>query len=290
MIKTKKRGLGKGLEALIPDMIIDIIEGNKNEEKVEMLPLNKIYNNPDQPRKKFNDKTIDELSKSIKSHGIIQPIIVTKKEDTYIIIAGERRYKAANMIGLKEVPCIVKNYDPRQLLEVSLIENLQREDLNIIEEARAYNHIIKQYNVTQEDLSEALGKSRPYISNCVRLLRLDERIIDFIIEGELTGGHGRAILGIESHENQFQLAQKIIDEGLNVREVEELVKSLSSNNQKIEKKKSSPNKDIFIVEIEENLKSLFGTKVNIVNGAKKGKIEIEYYNDDDLERILGLLK
>ena len=204
-----------------------------------------------------------------------------------MIIAGERRWRAAKGIGLKEVPCIIKHYTGKQLLEVSLIENLQRRDLNVIEEAKAYKYLIDQYNVTQEQISEALGKSRSYIANILRLLRLDERVINYIVEGKISGGHGRAILGIESEENQYKLAQKVISEGLSVRQVEQLVRSLT-NPVKEEKKqiKTEKPKDEFLIEIERNLKTLFGTEVNIIRGAKKGKIEIEYYSEDDLERII----
>lgn len=291
MAKAKKRGLGKGLEALIPDMIsLNIIEEKVHEEKIQILSIDKVYPNPNQPRKNFDKDGIEELANSIKVHGIIQPIIVSEDPKGYMIIAGERRWRAAKSIDLKEVPCIVKHYTGKQLLEVSLIENLQRQDLNVIEEAMAYQYLIKQYNVTQEQLSEALGKSRPYIANILRLLRLDERVIDFIIEGKISGGHGRTILSIESHENQYKLAQKIISEGLSVRQVEDLVKELRNTDKKDNSKNKEKNKDVFLVEIEESLKSLFGTKVNIVKGAKKGKIEIEYYNEDDLERIIGLLR
>lgn len=291
MAKTKKRGLGKGLEALIPDMIsLNIVEEKINDEKIQILSIDKIYPNPNQPRKNFDEGSMEELANSIKAHGIIQPIIVTEDAKGYMIIAGERRWRAAKTIELKEVPCIVKHYNEKQLLEVSLIENLQRQDLNVIEEAKAYEYLINQYKITQEQLSEALGKSRSYLANILRLLRLDKRVIDFIIEGKISGGHGRTILSIESNDNQYELAQKIISEGLSVRQVEELVKELN-NTRKIDNKiDKNKTKDVFLVEIEENLKSLFGTKVNIIKGAKKGKIEIEYYNEDDLERIISLLK
>ena len=291
MTKTKRRGLGKGLEALIPDMIsLNIVEEKINDEKIQILSIDKIYPNPNQPRKNFDEGGIEELANSIKAHGIIQPIIVTEDAKGYMIIAGERRWRAAKSIELKEVPCIVKHYNEKQLLEVSLIENLQRQDLNVIEEAKAYQYLISQYKITQEQLSEALGKSRSYLANIMRLLRLDKRVIDFIIEGKISGGHGRTILSIESNDNQYELAKKIISEGLSVRQVEGLVKELNNTSKKDNKIDKNKTKDVFLAEIEENLKSLFGTKVNIIKGAKKGKIEIEYYNEDDLERIISLLK
>ncbi len=288
MAKPRKRGLGKGLEALIPDMLnLNVVEEKVSEERIQMLPIDKIYPNPNQPRKFFNQENINELASSIKVHGIIQPIVVIKDKENYMIIAGERRIRAAKSIGLKEVPCIVKHYNKKQLLEIALIENLQRQDLNVIEEARAYQYLIDQYNVKQDELSEALGKSRSYISNILRLLRLDKRVSDLIIAGEISGGHGRAILSIKPKDSQYELAKKVIKESLSVRQVEKLVKELNNTENK-EKKVEKP-KDIFVVEIEENLRSLFGTKVNIVKGSKKSKIEIEYYNEDDLDRILNLL-
>ena len=291
MVKGKKRGLGKGLEALIPDMIsFNEIEQDVTTEKIEQISIHKIYPNPNQPRKSFNEESIQELANSIKIHGIIQPLIVSKTAKGYMIIAGERRLRASRLIDLKEVSCIVKNYSEKQLLEVSLIENLQRQDLNVIEEALAYQYLIQQYKVTQEELSEALGKSRSYLANILRLLRLDQRVIDFIIEGKLSGGHGRAILSIEPLDRQYLLAEKIISEGLSVRQVEELVKNLNNAIKENHKKTKNENKDIHVAAIEESLRSIFGTKVNIIKGNKKGKIEIEYYNDEDLDRIIGLLQ
>ncbi|MFW5648096.1 MAG: ParB/RepB/Spo0J family partition protein [Candidatus Alkaliphilus sp. MAG34] len=290
MSKVKKRGLGKGLGALIPDMMsLDIIEEDAGDEKIQMIDVDKIHPNPDQPRKKFDKESMEELSNSIKTHGIIQPIIIVKDSEGYMIIAGERRWRAAKNIDLEEVPCIVKHYTGKQLLEVSLIENLQRKDLNVIEEARAYRYLMDQYNVTQEQLSGALGKSRSYIANILRLLRLDERVINYIIEEKISGGHGRAILGIESKENQHKLAQKVISDSLSVRQVEQLVKNLTTPIEEEKRKEKEKPKDTFLIEIEKNLKSLLGTKVNIIRGARKGKIEIEYYNEEDLERIINLL-
>ncbi len=290
MAKTRKRGLGRGLEALIPDMAsLSIIEENAHDEKIQTIDIDKIYPNPDQPRKNFDEESIKELSNSIKTHGIIQPIIVVEDSEGYMIIAGERRWRAAKDIDLKEIPCIVKHYTGKQLLEVSLIENLQRRDLNVIEEAKAYKYLIDRYGVTQEQLSEALGKSRPYIANILRLLRLDERVIDYIIDEKISGGHGRAILGIESGENQYKLSQKVISEGLSVRQVEQLVKNLTSPIKRNKKQTKEEPKDTFLIEIEKNLRSLLGTEVNIIRGVGKGKIEIEYYSEDDLERIISLL-
>ncbi|MCC5909535.1 MAG: ParB/RepB/Spo0J family partition protein [Clostridiaceae bacterium] len=282
---TKKRGLGKGLEALIPQ--INIVEEEVTGDIVKDIPINKIYPNPHQPRKDFKKEAIESLAQSIKNHGLIQPIIVTEQQDGYMIIAGERRWRASKSIEVKEVSCIVRQHSEQQLIEIALIENIQREDLNVIEEGEAYKYLIDRYKVTQDQLAEAMGKSRPYIANILRLLQLHSDIIDMIKEGRITGGHGRALLSISNPQEQYQIALKVESEKLSVRQVEELVKSLNNSNKK---EKTEKKKEFFIIEIEENLKSLFGTKVNITKGRKKGKIEIEYYNEGDLERILSLLE
>ena len=287
---SNKRGLGKGLQALIPQLsTIDIAEEVAKEDQIRKISINKIYPNKNQPRKIFNNESLVELSESIKRHGLIQPIVVIEKEDGFMIISGERRWRASRLIKLNEIPCIIRQHDERQLMEIALIENIQREDLNVIEEAKAYKYFIDTYNITQEELSEAIGKSRPYISNILRLLNLDEKIIEMIKDGKITAGHGRALLGINDLEKQYEIAQKIESEKLSVRQVEQLVKNLA-NTKKEEKEKKEKTKDILIIEIEENLKRYFGTKVNIIEGRKKGKIEIEYYNDGDLDRILNLLE
>lgn len=287
---SNKRGLGKGLQALIPQLsTIDIAEEVAKEDQIRKISINKIYPNKNQPRKIFNNESLVELSESIKRHGLIQPIVVIEKEDGFMIISGERRWRASRLIKLNEIPCIIRQHDERQLMEIALIENIQREDLNVIEEAKAYKYFIDTYNITQEELSEAIGKSRPYISNILRLLNLDEKIIEMIKNVKITAGHGRTLLGIKDLEKQYEIAQKIESEKLSVRQVEQLVKNLA-NTKKEEKKKNEKTKDILIIEIEENLKRYFGTKVNIIEGRKKGKIEIEYYNDGDLDRILNLLE
>ena len=287
MSNVKKRGLGKGLEALIPEIVTFNVEEDVNE-KIQNIKINKVYPNPNQPRKEFDDESIKELAHSIKLHGFIQPIVVNSRDNGYMIIAGERRWRAAMELRLTEVPCVIRKYNENQIMEIALIENLQREDLNVIEEAIAYKHIIDKYNVTQEQLSEALGKSRPYIANTLRLLQLDKRIIEMVKEGKLTGGHGRALLRISESQKQFEVALKVVEEKLNVRQVEELVAMLLIPQVKNEKKPKI--KDIIIVDIEEGLKKLFGTKVTIINGNKKGKIEIEYYSEEDMERILEMFE
>ncbi|SNS54261.1 chromosome partitioning protein, ParB family [Anaerovirgula multivorans] len=286
---AKKKGLGKGLQALIPQLSrVDIVEEIVTEDSIKNININKIFPNEHQPRKDFNKEALQELAESIKLHGLIQPIVVIKKEDGYMIIAGERRWRAARNAELKEIPCIVKKHNEQQLMEISLIENIQREDLNIMEEAKAYKYIIDTYQVTQDQLGEALGKSRPYIANILRLLQLDNRVIGMIKEGKISAGHGRALLSIDNSDRQYEIAKKVEEEHLNVRQVEELMRNLSNSKKK--EKENKKEKDFMLIKFEEDLKSFFGTKVNITKGRKKGKIEIEYYNDGDLERILSLLE
>ncbi|AKL97364.1 stage 0 sporulation protein J [Clostridium aceticum] len=287
---VKRKGLGKGLQALIPQIdTIQLVEESVQENKVQTISINSIYPNKNQPRKEFNEEALKELAESIERYGLIQPIVVTEREEGFMIIAGERRWRATRIAGLKEIPCIIKKYSEQQLMEVAIIENIQREDLNIIDEGKAYKYLIDKYQVTQDQLAEAVGKSRPYIANILRLLQLDPRIIDMIKEGKLTGGHGRALLSIQDSEKQYEIALKVEAENFNVRQVEELVRAIVEPNKK-NKESASKKKDVVLFEIEENLKSFFGTRVTIVNGKKKGKIEIEYYNEEDLERIISLLE
>lgn len=286
---ARKKGLGKGLQALIPQRdTMQIIEEVVKEDSIKMISIHKIFPNKLQPRKDFNKEALQELSESIKAHGVIQPIVVMEKDNEFMIIAGERRWRAARDAGLKEIPCIVRSFNQQHLMEIALIENIQREDLNILEEAKAYKYIIDTYQVTQDQLGEAIGKSRSYIANILRLLQLDPRVIEMIKEEKITAGHGRALLSIHNKEEQYAFAQKIVEENLNVRQVEELMRRLSENKKKDKKKKKE--KDLMLIKFEEDLKKLFGTKVNITKGRKKGKIEIEYYSDEDLERILDLLE
>ncbi len=286
---TKKRGLGKGLEALIPQINADAEESIIKEGNVQSININKVYPNTNQPRKDFDSNSILDLAQSIKIHGFIQPIIVSQEANGFMIIAGERRWRAAKELQLTEIPCIVKKYDDDKIIEIALVENLQREDLNIIEEALAYKYIIEVYQVTQEGLAEAMGKSRPYIANSLRLLNLDERVIEMIRRGDLSSGHGRVLLRLEDADQQFIVASQIIEHKLNVRQVEELIEPKKNVGKKSEKKNNKKSKDYVLMEIEDNLKKIFGTKVTINKGTKKGKIEIEYYGDEDLERIVELL-
>ena len=292
---SKKFGLGKGLNALIPeDTILGTLDAkveksnNVKENESILIDINLIKNNEDQPRKSFDDEKILELSESIKSNGIIQPLILKKVDDEYIIVAGERRWRAAKSIGLKEVPAIVMNLTEKQVLEISLIENIQREDLNSIEEALAYKKLINDFNLTQEELSKRIGKSRVTITNILRLLNLSEDVQQYIIEGVISEGHGRALLGITDRKVQCELAQSVIDDKLSVRELEVLIRKLKTSPTRA-KSKTSNEINPYYKDVTYKLENHFGTKVNITNKNNKGKIEIEYYSEEDLQRILEII-
>ena len=277
----KKKGLGKGLEALLGDT--NVVESEVGNVIVD-ININEIEPNLEQPRKNFNESKIISLADSIKNHGIVQPIIVKKENSIYKIIAGERRWRAARIAGLKTIPTIIRDYSSRKVMEVALIENIQREDLNPIEEGEAFNRLIFDYELTHEDLSSLLGKSRSSITNSIRLLSLPDKIKKYIIEGSLTSGHGRTLITIEDENKQNQIAEIIIKQELSVRETEKLIKSL---NNKVRKRNNT--KDIQIIEIEEKLKNIFGTKVNLQTRKNSGKIVIEYFNNEELERILEIM-
>ncbi|MBK5241135.1 ParB/RepB/Spo0J family partition protein [Clostridium sp.] len=276
---SKKFGLGKGLGALIPEE--EVLEDGSSIIKVSM---NLIKANKDQPRKSFDPGKISELAQSIKEHGVIQPIILNKEGDIYVIIAGERRFRAAKSIGLTNIPAVIMNVDNKKVLEISLIENIQREDLNPIEEAIAYKKLILDFNLTQEDISKKVSKSRTAITNCMRLLNLDERVQDYIIDGVISEGHGRAILGINDKQIQHKIAQMVIDDSLNVRQTEKVVKNYDDEKKvKVVEKQNN----IYYKDVLNKLEDHFGTKVFINSKNKnKGKIEIEYYSEEDFERIL----
>ena len=278
------RGLGKGINAFFPEL-------NENEDvkegQVVEVELTKCRPNPYQPRKTFQVEAIEELKQSILTYGIIQPLLVRESVKGFEIIAGERRYRAAKEAGLETVPVIIKDMDDQRMMELALLENLQRENLTPIEEAQAYVNLMKSYSLTQEDLAQKLGKSRPHIANLVRLLQLPAQVTAMINNGELSMGHGRALLGLKDKEALDNVVKKITTEKLNVRQVEQLIQSL--NEVKETKKKAKPKKDIFVAEQEKLLRQRFGTSVKINQGKKKGKIEIEYYNNKDLERIIELL-
>lgn len=276
-----KRGLGKGLGALIPE----------NEEKVQNaiieLKITDVEPNDKQPRKAFDDQALTDLSESIKEHGVVQPIIVRQVGNAYQIIAGERRWRASRLAGKRTIPAIVKDCSNLEVMELALIENLQREDLNSIEEALAYKSLIEEYNMTQEDISKKIGKSRPAIANSLRLLQLPHEIKSMIAEGKMTQGHARALLSIVGEKKQLELAEKIINQQLNVRQIEKLAKDTKH------KEKTEVRPDEFQIEInqlEERLKATLGTKVTIQHKNNKGRIEIEYYSNEELDRILELLE
>ena len=299
---VKKSGLGKGLDSLIPNKAVGKTaekaaqSDNKNnkEEKVEasgavMLKLSSIEPNREQPRKDFDEVALLELADSIKQYGVLQPLIVQKKKDYYEIIAGERRWRASKLAGLKEVPVIIKEFSEQEILEISLIENIQRENLNPIEEAMAYKKLLEEFHLKQDEVAERVSKSRTAVTNSMRLLKLDEQVQQMVISDMISTGHARALLAIEDKEQQLMLAQKIFDEKLSVRETEKLIKMLKAP-KKEEKDPASDHKSFIYTDLEEKLKNVIGTKVSInpkKNG--KGKIEIEYYSEEELERIFDLL-
>ena len=259
--------LGRGLSALIPDISTEI-----DKKDIITIDLKNIYPNQDQPRRVFDEEKIKILSESIKNYGVLQPIVL-KPDDKgkYMIIAGERRYRASKLARKSDIPAVIKDIPMKDIMEIALIENLQREELNPIEEALAYRSLIKNYEVTQEEISEAVGKSRPHITNTLRLLNLPQKIMDMIDQGQITAGHGKALLRVNDENLQLELANKVIAEELSVRATEALAKKICEDNIK-EVPKKSKEKDVFIVDVEEKLRNIFGTKVNISKGKKKGKI------------------
>lgn len=294
-----KKGLGKGIDVLIPqakEKTKSEKENIKTKEvikEVDTIDINKIEPNKNQPRKSFDEDSIHELAESIKLRGIIQPLVVQKGEKgLYTIIAGERRWRAAKIAGLKDIPVVVKNYSNQEIMEIALIENIQREDLNPIEEAEAYEQLIKEYNLRQDEVAEKVSKSRVAITNSLRLLKLDERVRRMVIEEKLKSGHARTLIPIEDGDLQYEIAQKIFDEKLSVRDTEKLVKNIfnGKSKKKENKKQVNPQEEIIYKRFEEDLKMTFGTKVNINRKSKdKGKIEIEYYSQSEFERILELI-
>ncbi|WP_368489247.1 ParB/RepB/Spo0J family partition protein [Clostridium sp. BJN0013] len=284
---NKKYGLGKGLRALIPENTLEI--GEESQKDIKYVNIDLIVANKSQPRKKFDKDKILELSQSIKEHGIIQPIVVNEIEDnTYSIIVGERRWRAAKLANIKEIPAIIMNLSDSEILEVSLIENIQRQDLNPIEEALAYKKLVTDLNLTQEELSNKIGKSRTTITNCMRLLNLDDRVQDYLIDGIITEGHGRALLSLESGDLQYKLAQTIIEKNLTVRDIEKLIRNFNSH--KEPQQNRSKEQNVYYLDIKDKLENLFGTKVSLMDKKNKGKIEIEYYSQEDLQRILDILQ
>lgn len=291
---AKKTGLGKGLDSLIP--VHNNTEKEKAvvekvvEKKTDMvLRITEIEPNKGQPRKNFNEDALEELADSIKQFGLIQPLVVQKRDGYYEIIAGERRWRAAKKAGLKEVPVIIRDYTDEEMMEIALIENLQREDLNPIEEAQAYKRLINDYKLKQDEIAEKVSKSRVAITNSMRLLKLSEKVQDMIVDEMISSGHGRALLALNDKKMQEELANRIFDEKLSVRETEQIVKALNNPKEKKQKEEYSDN---FVYEkIENEFKEIIGTNVSIKRKSQdKGKIEIEYYSTEDLERIIDLMK
>ena len=290
------KGLGKGLDSLIPDKVGNSEPVEEHKQNEFMVNINKVEPNKEQPRKNFDEDALLELSESIKQFGVLQPLIVQDKDTYYEIIAGERRWRAAKLAGIKEIPIIIKSLTPQERVEISLIENIQREDLNPIEEAIAYKRLLTEFNLKQDEVAERVSKSRTTVTNSMRLLKLDEKVQQMVIDEMLTTGHARALLAIEDQELQFTAAQKIFDEKLSVRETEKLIKKIlkgdSINNDQL-KEENEEKKQLKAIyhELEEKMKQALGTKV-IINfkDKNKGKIEIEYYDSDQFEHLLEMFQ
>ncbi|MDF2513958.1 MAG: spo0J [Herbinix sp.] len=284
-----KKGLGKGLDIMIPEQIIKTVEEkSENVSRETMIHISEIEPNKSQPRKRFDEDSLQELADSIKQYGVIQPLILQKRDKFYEIIAGERRWRAARIAGLKDVPAIIKDYSPQEIVEIALIENIQREDLNPIEEAQTYHRLIQEFNLKQDEVAERVSKSRAAVTNSMRLLKLDERVQQMLIDEMLTNGHARALLAIDNNEKQYNTACKIFDEKLSVRETEKLVKQII--NEKPQKEIAATQEDDFIYrDIEDRIRNIMGTKVSIhKKNQNKGSIEIEYFSAEELDRIIDL--
>lgn len=309
---AKRTGLGKGLGAIFGDEVMESAAEEqeakhqakeKNAQKMEkkeedgekgkelMVKVTAIEPNRDQPRKDFNEEAMQELADSMKQYGVLQPLLVQKKGDFYEIIAGERRWRAAKLAGLKEVPVVIREYTKQQTMEIALIENVQREDLNPIEEAKAYQRLIQEFGLKQEEIAARVGKSRVTITNSMRLLKLDPRVQEMLVQNQISGGHARALLAVEEGDLQYNLAAKVVAENLSVREIEKLVKSLSKKKEPKEKKTEDESLALIFRDLEERMKSIMGTKVSINRKDKnKGRVEIEYYSESELERIVELIE
>ncbi len=290
--KNAKRGLGKGLDAMIPAKVSSK-KSKKSESPVQgegpevTLKTTDLEPNRNQPRKTFDEDKILELADSIKQHGILEPLIVTKRGDSYLIVGGERRWRAAKKLGLKEVPVVIKDLTDEQVAELSIIDNLQREDLNSIEEAIAFKNLIDQYSYTQDQVAEKISKSRVYVTNSLRLLKLSDKVQEMVVQELITAGHARALLSITDPEKQAELAMEIVDKELSVRDTEKLVKSQDKPGKKPKTPKSNPSIDAVYAEVSEKCKQALGTKVEVTSkGDGVGVIQIEFYNNDDLEKII----
>lgn len=310
---AKRTGLGKGLGAIFGDEVMESAaeeqekknhpkpeqtnaKAEKKEEESEagkemFLKLSSIEPNHNQPRMDFREESLMELAESMKEYGVLQPLLVQKKGDFYEIIAGERRWRAAKLAGLKEVPVVIREYTKQQSMEIALIENVQREDLNPIEEAKAYQKLMQEFGLKQEEIAARVAKNRVTITNSMRLLKLEKRVQDMLIQNQITGGHARALLAVDDPELQFQIAGRIVAENLSVREVEKLVKSLSKKKEPKEKKEEDESIFLIFRELEDRMKTAMGTKVSINRkDSNKGRVEIEYYSEAELERIVELIE
>lgn len=289
----KSKGLGRGLGALLnTDEAVKIENSQGSDDKgILELKISEVEPNKTQPRSHFDDDALKSLSESIKEYGVLSPIVVSKNENGfYMIIAGERRWRAAKLAGLKKIPAIIKEYDDKQTMEIALIENLQREDLNPIEEAEGFKELMEIYNLTQEEVSKKMGKSRSAVANSVRLLSLPEKVRKMLINKEISSGHARAILSLNDEKVMLSVAEKIINEGLNVRQTENIVSKLLKEPKKKEINKNDEELLRYLSSLEKNLGSHLGTKVKIHHGKSKGKIEIEYYSNEDFERIMNIIR
>lgn len=277
-----RKGLGKGLDALISSA--DSLQETKND--ILEVRINEVEPNKDQPRKVFDEEKLQSLAESIKEHGMVQPIVVRNEKNRYIIVAGERRWRAAKLAGLKTIPVIVRDLSSREVMEIALIENLQREDLNPIEEAEAYQKLLDEYGLTQEQVSKIVGKSRAAIANSVRLLNLAEEIKQMLSDGRITSGHARTLITITDPEKQKELADRIIEKNLNVRETEKLA---ARESKKANIGQKSAKNNLMVSDLEEKLRIIYGTKINLVKGKNKGKIVFEYYSGEEFDRIIEML-
>ncbi|WP_349945513.1 ParB/RepB/Spo0J family partition protein [Lacrimispora sp. BS-2] len=310
---AKRTGLGKGLGAIFGDEVMEsaaeeqemknhpkpeqtIVKKETGQEEQEagkglFLKISSIEPNHNQPRMEFREESLIELAESMKEYGVLQPLLVQKKGDFYEIIAGERRWRAAKLAGLKEVPVVIREYTKQQSMEIALIENVQREDLNPIEEAKAYQRLMQEFGLKQEEIAARVAKNRVTITNSMRLLKLEKRVQDMLIQNQITGGHARALLAVDDPEMQFQIAGRIVAENLSVREVEKLVKSLSKKKEPKEKKEEDESIFLIFRELEDRMKTAMGTKVSINRkDSNKGRVEIEYYSEAELERIVELIE
>ena len=293
-MRRSRKGLGRGLGAFFGEEVVDEVSGKSSDgaeaQKELFVKVTEIEPNPDQPRKYFDEEQLNELAESIKQYGVLQPLLVSDKKDYFEIIAGERRWRAAKMAGLKEVPVVVKEFTDQEIVEISLIENIQREDLNPIEEAMAYKRLMEEFHLKQDEIADRVAKSRTAVTNSMRLLKLTSKVQEMVIADMISAGHARALLGISDETLQENTAMKVFDEKLSVRETEKLVKNLVSPAKK-EKTERNTAEDAIYESLEEKMKGIMGTKVSIQRKKNnKGKIEIEYYSRDELERIIDLFE